>query len=217
MTRPISDFLPTVRRELTGCSDPLMEDAILRSCIEFCEKTHVWVETLDTLPSIENLDEYDIEPPDQSRVININSMYHNDQEIFPMTESELNRDNPTWREDTGTQADYYVQLSPVLFRPVPLITETADDVFKNIRAAVKPDRAATVVGDILFDDYEEAIGYGALAILFGIKNRPWTDLVARDDNRVLFRREIGRAKLRAQKGYTKKRLTMGRGLLPGMP
>jgi hypothetical protein len=94
-----------------------------------------------------------------------------------------------------------VQETPLVFRLVPIPDETIADGLTDIRAAVMPLRGVTEVGDILFDDYEEDIGHGALARILRIPQRTWTNPEMSIFYDGLFKAAISSAKVRSRMSY----------------
>lgn len=213
----LEDFYPEIERVVKGVPGPTLDAQILAACIEFCEKTHIWVETLQSIGVIANKAEYDLTLPTGSRIIAPRSMIHVDKEIRPLTEDDLNINSPGWRTATANRASNFVMLSPIRIRLVPVPTESAARGLHTIKVALKPTRSATTVPDILLEDYYEAIGHGAKARLLAIPKEPWSHPPTSKYHDELFEEAISDAAMRRFKSFSRGAPDVPARRLPGCP
>lgn len=206
MTESVDSFRPLIEREVRGVPSFTVKDAILRACRQFCVATHAWKEYLDDMPAIANIKQYDLDPPTYAQVVTVLGIRHRDRDLEPKTIDQLVREHHNWRDMDAPQARYWTQESPTTFTLVPYPSESVMLGIKNIRVALKPKMDATEVGDILFNDYEEVIAHGALAILQAIPDKPWTNGAASGMHRDLFDEGVSEARIRARKDYSRAEL-----------
>lgn len=213
----IDAFLPAVRAEVMACPNPIMRIAVARAAREFCERTHIWKETLDPQPLTAGLTEYEVEPPfTGTRVLALLSIQSQGRLLSPKTEQELNARYGNWRALAGAPW-CFVQESPTTFRLVPAPDKDTDEGLTDIRAAITPTVDATEVGDILYDDYVDAISYGALERLLRTPGQAWSNGELSMHYRQLFQREQSQARVRARQGYGVAMTTVRPRRLAGAP
>jgi len=210
----LDDFVPLVRMEAQNVPIFTMRHAILMACREMCENSHIWKETLDPISLVADVEEYDIEQPNEARVLMLYSAQCRDKDLDFKTEQQM-RGN--WRTLTDTHPKILIQENPTTFRLVGIPTETVNEGITGLRAAVQPAIGATEVGDILMDEYAEMISYGALARLQRMPGKTWAQPELSQYYDGLFQGGIGNAKMRAWKGYGKSELHVQPIKLNGAP
>ena len=203
MTVSVDSFLPLVTSECPGITNPRAKRAVIQACRDFCTRTYIWKEDHDDITAVEDVPDYDLEPPTDAEVVDILCMYHNEFEVTPKTIEQLNYENPNWRTFDGSQARHFVMNSPTNFSLYPYPDETVADAITNIRVALRPTISATTVGDVLYNDYYEAIANGALAILLSLPKKPWTNRTRAAECQSEFEHQVSRAKVRAKKEFSR--------------
>ena len=63
MPTAIADFVKYVRTEVPGCPEPLIDDAVMRTCIDFCTRTELLSEIIELVTSA-TLPTYAVTPTD---------------------------------------------------------------------------------------------------------------------------------------------------------
>jgi hypothetical protein len=197
----VSQFFPLVGRECPGVPSFSMSSAVIEACRDFCARSLVWQADHDPLTAVEGIADYDLEPPESAIVTEILGMYHNNLPLSPRTIEQLNNENYNWRTLSGKQARHWVQKDTTSITLTPFPSVTAVDSIKNIRVALKPTADATEVGDILYNEYREAIAHGALAILMAMTKKPWTNKARAKEHAIDFDEAVSQARIRARKGY----------------
>jgi hypothetical protein len=159
-----SELIPLVRVETPECPNVLIQNAITRAAIEFCEKSTFWRETIDTLYTTDNVEEYDLDTPYGAVLSDIIWVQYDGTPLSSKTESQL------LAYTSGTTA-YYSLLNPRVLKlaPTPSTGKKA-----KIRAALKPKPSATAIRDYVYDEWSEAFYHGALQRLFVMPNKPWS-------------------------------------------
>lgn len=162
----LTAFLKQVQLEVPNCSQPILLEAILRACIEFCERTELFDETTD-VTTVAGTATYT--PSFASGMVATRAVYvKRDDELLTRT----NRDVFNAYDDlveAGEADSYYLSSTgKLVLGPVPDAVETLE-----FKAIVKPAATATTVPDALSDDWATAIGNGAKTKLFAQRNTPW--------------------------------------------
>lgn len=166
---PLSSFTSRVAPHALTAPDVLIEQAVLDTCIDFCERTLIVRATLDPFNTSPGVQEYDLEATDSSlTVARLMRAWLGTQELRPWSEDQVSdpfafQSSVTgYTRPTGTP-NFFDEPEPgtIGFYPAP---DAAYPV--AIRAALKPLRSATVVPDVLFENWANAIADGALARIF---------------------------------------------------
>lgn len=220
MTAEFADFYPDLLVHTPGAPDPLLDQALLQAAQEFCKETVVWQEQLDDIGVRANVGVYDLPLPARTRsVLVVSAMFH-DYWLIARTTRELNRMIPMWRTQAASGATYFASdvQGQIILTPVPTTRESR--AIKNLRVALMPSNEATDLPDILFDDYRQALKYGALRFLHELPKRDQYDWV--DPSRVayfdsMFKTEKGITKIRVAKGFQAGPTYARSGRLAGAP
>lgn len=164
-TTKVETLIPLVRVEVPECPDILVQNAILRAAIEFCEKSTFWRETIDELHVSANVAEYDIETPSGATMSEIIWATYDDNPLTAKTESQI-------LAYTSGAPSYYALLNPRVIKIAP--TPTGAGIVR-LRAALKPKPTATSIRDYVYDEWSEAFYHGALERLFMMPGKPWSN------------------------------------------
>lgn len=176
----LTSFLPYVLPHVTGCPDPLAEQAVRSACIEFCEET-LLVQEVSTQSSIASQQDYDIDVPTDMILVRVTGVFYGDTWLDPSSIENI-RSGVALRGAVGT-ATQTLATPTVYFQKTPNATTISlypvpDTALANglaIRAAFAPSRSATTVPDLLYDFWVEEIAAGAIARLKAIPGQPFSD------------------------------------------
>lgn len=161
-TIKFSTLFPLIRIEVPECPDILIEDAVRRAAIEFCERTTFWRETIDDIYTTGTLSEYDIDTPYDTSLVEIIWATYDGKSLASKTESQI-------LEYTSGQTAYYSLLNP---RVLKLAPQPQGGVVR-IRAALKPKTTANKIRDYVYEEWSEAFYHGALERLLMMSGKPW--------------------------------------------
>lgn len=178
--RALSLFLPLVIPYVPGCSDPMAEQALLSSCIEFCGRSLV-VQSTGTDSGVTGKVSYDVEEPAQLTLVKVLSVFYMDRRLKARSREMVVR-------GTAARGSYVADVYPTPGTPTEWFSrdpsEPSIDIYPppgedgldalTIVAAYQPTRAATKVPDTLYDDYAEDIANGAIARLLLMPAQPFT-------------------------------------------
>jgi hypothetical protein len=197
------DFYPWVTAEVLGCPDPVMDLAIKSTIIDFAEKSLVLQQDLDPITTIQNISDYDLEPPSDHLVIKIMKVWFKGQELDPESPDEIKTPS-VYNRNSGYLVNkgdprFYLQkdLRSISFYPVP--SETARQSI-TIRVALKPTRAAKTFDDIFLEEYGETISHGALSRIYLSPDKTYTSDKHAMAHNSLYMAGLNVARTRAQNG-----------------
>lgn len=177
----ITEFLTHVITYVPGCSEPLALQQIRDVCIDFCSKTSIWQETLDSIDVAANTREYLVQPPLNSQILSIAGAWYKRRPI-----GILNADSSQLVPEQLASGFAGEQTAPgepntvlyslvdksITVNPVPASDLTAAI---TLRVVLRPTRTATTVPDFLLTDYEYAIAQGAISRITRIPGQTFTD------------------------------------------
>lgn len=162
MATALSAFTPYIAPEVPGCPEPLIDDAVRRAAIEFCDKSRALRErvAVNTVAS----QDYVTLAPTGGDVAHLYKLMVGDETLDPTTRTDFDEDG-----DTGQPLEYYVEPPNTLrLYPVP------DAIYALVaHVAVKPDRDATTLDDVLYNNWRDEIAAGAKARLMLMSKQPW--------------------------------------------
>ena len=199
MAKELTAFLPQIQTHTPGCPEPVILEAIRNACIRFCTDTWLVRETLTPINVVVGTDEYALTASINNEAVGMVSFLHNKLELPKKTEEELDALDSGWRTADPGVATSVISLLPDL---IQLNREPAEAITDGliVKIATRPDDDATVVNDLLFNDWRKAIKYGALKDLFEIPGKGWSDMKQSLWYGKNFNYEIQKAKARATMG-----------------
>lgn len=169
MTR--DEFLPYVLPELPGCPVPLVMAKALEVLLGFCERSGVWVETLDPIDLRAGTAEYSLDAPSGSRVVSIESATCGVRSVGPKTRAELNRGMPGWRGHEGSPIYFiFTPGQDLVVYPKP----NTDGQQLLLDVKLLPTAPLNTLPDAVMTRHTLAIAAGVKARLMAMKNQAWS-------------------------------------------
>ena len=157
----IDKFYSRVMPYVQGCPEPTASQAILDAAIEFCDRTNVMRQTLDSFFTSKDVNDYDLDLPSrQLRVSKVLAVCLDDKKLSGVFEDDSYRLSS--RE--GKPSAYYTrrvdEALSLRFNVLP------DDRYTvEVSAALSPTRSATSVETDLYDYWGDAIVMQAISKL----------------------------------------------------
>ena len=204
---PWSKYRQWVVTEVEGAPNIVIEDAIRRAVIEFCEYTTYWRFDLSNQPIFAGKHTYELGPriPKCARIVTPIHVSTNNQPLRIITPEELDILWPKfggkwpidrldsvgatpWRDFIEDDQHFYFMVdNPETIRifGIPKVARLAD-VGLKVKVALKPLPDSTEGPEIVFTDFYQTIVYGALRNLQLTKNKPWSDPTLAATNHALF-------------------------------
>lgn len=184
------DFFPLVMPSVSACPASLAEQHIRNAAIEFCDRTHVWAEDLDTLLSDGLTGKFPLALDDQVELAKLLTVIVVDPgaprgvEYDPIDSRAGRRlanngtnKNVVWTDDQ---------------RSITLLPAPIDGAQVRVYAALKPSMQSFEFPNDLYGQYATQIAKGALASLLDIPGSDWRDSGSAGIKRAEFEREINR-------------------------
>ena len=219
MSTNLTTWYPEVLAKVPGVPPPTALAAILEGARKFCERTHIWIETLPEIDIVADTNTYALTKSGAELIMVVNAKYKqaksdgtesDDDQYYtlaPASEETLDRllsGSWEWRETTSPTeyyiSDYSEPESWVLsFTEIP--TEASTDGLR-VKVAVKPDNSATTINDLFWSNHKDAISYKACAILFSQTATPWGNIQLALSFNELFNSECTKASMFRRKGGT---------------
>jgi hypothetical protein len=170
----LREFLPRLMVYTPACSEPLAEQALLDSAIEFCEKTLVIRKYLEYIPVMPGVNEYEVDLPskqyDLSRVVS--AALDSEAIGLTMADNRVFVTAHSGKPQSVTVMERECAVS-LVFDKIP------DDCYRlDLDVALKPARNATQLDDDLYDRWMDAVVAGALARLYMVPGQPFSDASA---------------------------------------
>jgi hypothetical protein len=171
---PISAFFPRLLPNVVGCPEPLAQQAVLDSAIDFCSRSLAVTATLDAVTLCKGEASFELETPKNTTIAQVLNLWFDQHEVEPAPYAQVT----DITRGTGTPRRYYGEDIDEVFNitllPAPDRVVTHGVV---VRAALKPKRSATAVPSVLFERHAQAIVDGARAILLNIPDQSFSDLL----------------------------------------
>jgi hypothetical protein len=169
---PLSAFFPRLLPSVIGCPEPLAQQALLDSAIEFCDRSLAVTTTLDAVTLREGLASFETETPTDTTIAQVLNLWFDGRQIHPAPYMEATDVATSTGEPRYFYGEDIDETFNITLLPAPNRTVRSGVI---VRAALKPTRSATTVHNVLFERYAQAIVDGAQAILLAIPDQPFSD------------------------------------------
>ena len=197
-----SQFLPRIRQEVRSCPELVLKDTVKATVNEFCRRTGAWKVDHDPITVTQGIPEYELDIIDDALVHDVLSIEVDDVPLEPMTQVDLDNKYPGWRDLEGDVITYFLLSDRATVRLVYTPDRTITQGLV-LTVTLRPKRTATVVDEIIYEEYLEAIVDGAKSKLLMMAGKPWTDLPAATVAKAAYETAISNATLGAQKEFSR--------------
>ena len=193
-------FYELVAPSVQGCPQSMVIMAIKNSCIEFCEKSHIWKQEGIVNDVIANQPRYGFVPPRDAKVVTPYRIAINGRELVPTDLKVLEETQPGWRNIISSVPHTYFLDTDDTVRLIGSPTELIPDALEA-GVVLKPTRESRGCPSFLYQDWAETIAAGALSKLMAMKGKIWAQeaLVGFYDRQ--FRAGISRARSKSNKSW----------------
>jgi len=175
--KPVSAFFSRVIPYVIGCPEPLAQQAIVDSAIQFCDDSMVLRETLDSQTTINGQSTYELDAPSQQQITRILGVWADGVQLKSAAQETavsmahvstdlLSTGWPAHFYTTRTGSELLLNLWPTPNTPISL----------DVEVVTRPVRDATDLENDLYDFWMNAIVAGALGRLMAIPNQPFTNI-----------------------------------------
>jgi len=153
----ISNMTRFVAVNFNDCPEPLIEDYLLQSAIDFCRRTYAWVGTeTETLASTDF--PFEVSAPSGGQVLKVLSIVTDSTALESAAVRDLDLTVTDWRTTTGTP-EMFVEEARGTVTVTPLPQASADYA---ITTAYEPTITSKTIPDSLYNDHRDAIVSGAI-------------------------------------------------------
>lgn len=169
-----SVFFPYLIPLVPHVAEPVAQQAIRDTCIEFCKESLVWQAPIDPIMVLVNEAAYELDVPTGANLANVVELYFDSRRLGKKSVSEISaRYGRDWMQSSGTPA-VFTMLNPNEVTLVPTPDKTVIEGLTGI-LAFTPLRSSTSIIDYIYEQYAEEIARGAAARLMMIPNQQWTE------------------------------------------
>jgi hypothetical protein len=196
-------FLDQVLPHVPGCTNEMALLEIKNTIIDFCEKSLILQADHDPVTALEGIMDYDLEPPKDYLVTKIMKAWYMGQELDMESPDEIKTPS-VYNQNSGYLVNrgdprFLLQKEPRTFSVYPIPDETAR-LALTLRVALKPTRSASTIDNIIYEEYAETIGHGAVSRLALSPGKPYSDVKLAAARNGLYLAGLNVARDRAQKG-----------------
>jgi hypothetical protein len=201
-----TSFLDYVLPHVPGCTPEMALLEIKNTLIDFCEKSLILQQDADPVTVINGIMDYDLEPPTGYLVMKIMNAWYKGVKLDPYSPDQVQTPS-VYNQNSGYLVNrgdprYIIQKDARTFSVYPIPAETARLAI-TMRVAVKPTRASTEIDDVIFEEYAEVIGSGAVARLALSPGKPYSNRQLASDRNGMYVAGLNVARDRAQNGYVR--------------
>ncbi len=200
-----SVLVPDIQAEIPEIPSFIAERQVLRALREFAEMTRAWRVDIQVgvTAATATVDLTSLLPTGSELVdiLSIKDSVTGGAPVSPTTFIRLDQDHPDWRAEEALDAQWYVLDGNNTIRFVFTPSTTVANKYYT-RVAVKPVLAtATTIDDVIANKYDELLVHGALARLYLIPRKPWTDANLAIFHKNIFDAGIGPARTEAAEEF----------------
>jgi hypothetical protein len=195
-----SDIVDSVRSELLGCSDPIMEEQAKKVVGRFCRATHILQKWLD-FQTFSGEDEFELSPPNGQEIVSVLKVSNGSCEI---SRSEYNIPGYNDFSTDKPSLSGYLVIPP---KTIKFMGDVGVDDYYAL-VALKPSSTATRFDDILTDLFSDELEAGVKAHLLKQQNTRWfqPELAIHYDN--IYRHGVNRARSYVRRNFINESLTV---------
>lgn len=170
--KPLSAFYPRILPYLPGCPEPVVDQVLVNSAIEFAESSLTLRQNLDPFNTVVGIAQYDLDPPTVHHDINrVMGVTLGGRELHPGLIEAIRGDLPT---DAATPRGFYTDRTDNVF--TLMLTPPPDVVLPVVvNVNLRPARGATMLDDDMYNIWIDPIVSGAIGRAMQIPNQPFTD------------------------------------------
>jgi hypothetical protein len=170
--KPLSAFYPRILPYLPGCPEPMVDQVLLNSAIEFCEASLTLRQNLDSFRTVVGKVEYDLDPPTKNHDINrVMGVTLDGRELRPGLFEAIRNDLPT---ATAIPRGFYTDRTDNTF--TLRLSPPPDKVYPvTVSVTLRPARNAVLLDDDLYNIWIDPIVSGAIARAMQIPDQQFTN------------------------------------------
>ena len=176
MASPNLDTLfPLLLPSLPECPLDTVRSAVRRAAADFCRQSTAWRTLLDPVLLQTGVRDYPLATPDDTEVALLCNVYTPQGELVGKSLDHISSAIPDWAEAIG-QPRFFNSLDYAAASLYPAPAAHLEGVSYIVRVALSPKRSIEDLPTLLTERHDEALVEGALARLYAMAGRPWTQL-----------------------------------------
>lgn len=206
----LRDWFTYISPLCNGALIPHVEDSVLESCIEWCQRTECDTRAIRLIDILANTPDIELPKasvyvtPHRARTVWVDPC----GELCPQTVQQLMcryKNYLTETTDGATHLKYWISQRPgfVTLIPYPVVDLPAS---MTVLCSMQPTRNAIEVEDFLFEFYAEQIGWGAAARIHSTPNAPYALPAMAQQYRAMFERAVTMVQHSSDIGFNKPHL-----------
>ena len=193
---PLSSLRTYVSNDILGVPVELLDQQVLLSAIDFCQKTLLWTEILPDIPAVSGQSTYTLSLPYANTALaGVKQIWVNGRELAPKPYARLAYELMNWQTATATSPVFYAMPDLLSFSPLPIPTNFPVAFSFRVRVALMPNSSAVQLPEIIGDRFSDALAYGARARLMAMPNKNWSDQKTAMYYQAKYNEEFNRAKI----------------------
>lgn len=194
-------LLPKILLDAPDCPELVASEAIRASSSEFCTNTWVWRDVLNTINTTAGEPSYSLPVPTGTKSAGIIGATFDGRPLEPLSMVRLDNKSITWRNETGSQPQAYMDdaMGNVRLYPTP---ENDSVTGLVVVVALTPSLSSMDIPEHLLELWGDTIADGALMRLTAMPGKPWSSPGLSVAYRRDFYAGIGEAKSLIRKGAT---------------
>lgn len=169
--KPLSDFLPRLLVYTPACPEPLAEQALLDSAIDFCERSSAIRADADPITVVEGVVDYELYAPSNEQSIARVLKVFLDGERIEAVMAEVSSPTP---EDPARPSGYLV-IEDDLGLTLRLNVIPDETYTLNVELALRPTKTAKKLDSRIHTRWMDAVVAGALSRLYAVPGQPFSD------------------------------------------
>lgn len=197
----LDDLIPQVTLEAHGVPEFTASYQLVLSARELCVFSLAWQS--DVVVTLSGKPTYSFIPTDGELVEPISAVFTGSQtgttsKVSPTTPARLDIDLPSWRTQVGSAKWMMLpDQETIQFVPNPPQGKVI------VHVALQPTMTDRTIDDRVGNQFRETIVHGAMARLFRMPNKEWTEKGMAAYYQELFERGKGEAQVRGVDGFAK--------------
>ena len=171
----VEDFYRYITPELPGAPSELLRQAVMLTANNFCVETQALDQLSDPIQLQPGQADYDMDPLSGCQPVTIKGVWTGNRELRPVTMSELFQLLPNWQSAKSSEPSFYNMVKG--FGVLTVYPTPADPVSAQLtfHAVYAPQQTGSILPDVLFDRYFDAIAAGAKARLMIQPGQTWSN------------------------------------------
>lgn len=164
-------FYPWVLTKVRGAPQPLIDQALRDAAREFCLRSRAWEVKSASVPSDGTTRSRSFVFPAGAELVRVERASVGG-EPWEILNSDATPDDVDEAAQQETYTDTLVVTSKTTYQlwPIPASGEAI-----VLHLSLRPTIAATLVGDVIFEEYGSQMAQGAVALLKAMTGRDWFD------------------------------------------